>query len=320
MSKLLHLHLKCCISLEHFNKMKTYSFEKGKHGGITGSIFPFFTDINGLIPVDQDYRDYCPAGFLKCRGQILQADQYPALASVLGVGNQCIYRKSGTVLEDRSEDGTGGTFQIPDLGSKYITASSNPGQYINSTTTDVNGNEIDRAGVAVSLDSAGETVEFGFDGEFSAPSVTLAFTGQWRYKSPPSRTPETTLSMGNFVAHGHLGDYTIAQRINQNNQGLRRCRWNGGYYCTKSGSFSEGDSQAGVQHVSISFEDAGEDTAHDHSLGVPTVIASGPTSTIPAVTLPTSSITTTVNMRVRDLFKMDDIAPKFIITEYLIKF
>ena len=90
--------------------MKTYSFEKGKHGGPTGAIFPFFTDVNGLIPVDQQYRDFCPAGFLKCRGQILQANQYPQLAQGLGVGAQCIYRKADTILEEADEDGTGGTF------------------------------------------------------------------------------------------------------------------------------------------------------------------------------------------------------------------
>lgn len=300
--------------------MKTYSFEKGKHGGPTGAIFPFFADVNGLIPVDQTYRDFCPAGFLKCRGQILQADQYPALAEVLGVGNSCIYRKADTTLQERQEDGTGGTFQLPDLGSKFITASSNPGQYVNSTTRDSNNTDIDRAGVAVTLDAASDVVEFGYDGVFSAPSVALSFTGQWRYKSPPTRSPETNLTIGNFVAHGHLGTYTISQRINQNNQALRRCRWNGGYYCFESGTFHEGDRQAGVQHVAISFEDAGEDTAHDHQLGTPTVFASGPTSTIPAVTLPSSSLTTTVNMRTRDLAKMDDITPKFIIAEYLIKF
>lgn len=300
--------------------MANYSFEKGKHGGVTGAIFPFFTDLNGLLPVDQDYKDYCPAGFLKCRGQILQADQYPALAESLGVGTQCIYRKEDVTLSDRNDDGTGGTFQLPDLGSKYITASSNPGQYVNSTTRDANGDTIDRAGVAITLQSNGDTVEFGYDGDFSAPAVTLSFTGQWRYIQPPSRTPATTLAIGNFVAHGHVGDYAIAQRVNQNNLALRQCRWTGGYYCGRRGSFAQGSEIAGVQHVFISYEDAGEDTDHDHQLATPTVTPSGPTSTIPSVTLPSSGVTTTVNMRTRELVKMDDITPKFIIAEYLIKF
>ena len=72
---------------------------------------------------------------------------------ILGVGGQCIYRKTGTTLDDANEDGSGGTFQLPDLGSKYITASSNSGQYLNDTTQDANNNEIRRAGVAVTLQS-----------------------------------------------------------------------------------------------------------------------------------------------------------------------
>ena len=307
--------------------MKTYSFEKGKHGGPTGAIFPFFTDINGLIPVDEDYRKFCPAGFLKCRGQILQADQYPALASVLGVGNQSIYRKEGTTLQEAAEDGSGGTFQLPDLGSKFITASGNSGRYVNTTTTDVDNNTIERAGVAVSLEDAGEEIEFGFTGEFSASAVTLDFTGQWRLLTPPSRTPETTLSMGNFVAHGHQGDYTIGRRINQNAEGLAKCSWAGsssggtfGLFCRKKGTKDDGSRNAGVIHVQISYSDSGGVSEHDHPLGIPTVTAVGPTGTIPAVTLESSGVTTTVKMRTRDLVKMDDITPKFIITEYLIKF
>jgi len=75
-----------------------------------------------------------------------------------------------------------------------------------------------------------------------------------------------------------------------------------------------------VQHVFLSFEDAGEDSDHAHPLGTPTLSVQGPTGTIPSVTLSASGITTTVNVRVREISKMDDIAPKFIIAEYLIKF
>lgn len=300
--------------------MKTYSFEKGKHGGPTAVIFPFFTELNGLLPLDDDYKEYCPAGFLKCRGQILQADQFPALAELLGVGNQCIYRKEGIVLDERKEDGTGGTFQLPDLGSKYITASSNPGQYINSTTQDAGNNTINRAGVGVTLENAGDSIEFGYTGRFSAPAVTLSFTGQWRFLSPPSRTPETTLSIGNFVAHGHKGNYTIGQRINVNSKGLKLCEWAGGFGCTRKGVHTRGSENAGVQHLYITFSDAGGDSSHAHPLGIPSLTTQGPNSTIPAVTLESSGVSTTVNMRTRDLVKMDDIAPKFIIVEYLIKF
>lgn len=304
--------------------MRNYSFEKGKHGSATGAIFPFFTDINGLLPLDQDYKDFCPAGFLKCRGQILQADQFPALAELVGVGSQCIYKKEGTTLQERDDNGTGGTFQLPDLGSKYITSSSNPGSYNNDTTSDANNNPVQRAGIGVTLTSSGNTVEFGYTGVFAAPAVTLSFTGQWRFISPPSRTPSAQTSIGNFIAHGHLGDYAIGARVNQNNQALRSCGWAGRTLiplCLRPrGTFATGDLNVGVEHVYLSFDDAGEDSDHAHPLGTPTLSVRGPTGTIPAVTLSASGITTTVNVRTREIFKMDDITPKFIIAEYLIKF
>jgi len=307
--------------------MANYSFEKGKHGGPVGVIFPFFREVNGLIPLDQDYRDYIPAGYLRCRGQILQADQFPALAEILGVGATCIYKKETTILQERNANGTGGTFQLPDLGSKYITASSNPGLYSNNTIIDPENNlTINRAGIAVNLESNGDSVEFSYDGNFSLSAFTLSFSGSWRLISPPSRTTGTTLNIGNFTGHGHLGSYTIGARVNQNNQALRSASY---VYrvccppCYQRGSRCTGSSNVGVQHVGLSFEDAGEDVAHTHNIPTPTLSVSGPTGSIPAAPangLSASSITTTVNMRTADTFKMDDVAPKFILCEYLIKF
>lgn len=302
--------------------MANYSFEKGKHGGPCGVIFPFFREINGLIPLDQDYRDFVPAGFLKCRGQILQADQFPALAELLGVGATCIYRKEGTILQERNSNGTGGTFQLPDLGSKYITSSSNPGQYLNDTTIDRDTNStIQRAGIAVQLESGGDTVEFSYTGNFRAPAVTLTFSGTWRVVSPASSTEETTLGITNFVAHGHTGTYTIGRRVNQNNRAIRFATWNEVFLiCENNGNFGEGDLNPGVQHQVITFNDSGEDLPHAHQIGPPVLTVSGPTGSIPELTLSSSSITTLVNVRTTEIYKMDDIAPKFILCEYLIKF
>lgn len=302
--------------------MTNYSFEKGKHGGPCGVIFPYFREINGLIPVDEDYRNFIPAGFLKCRGQILQADQFPQLAEILGVGASCVYKKSSTVLQERDSDGTGGTFQLPDLGSKYITTSSNPGQYSNDTTVDKSTNTtIQRAGIAVTLESTGDTVEFAYDGSFSAPAVTLTFSGSWRVASPPSRTAATSVPISGFVAHGHYGTYSIGARVNQNNQALQFATWQYSFpTCLRSGNFCTGSLNPGVEHLSISFDEAGTDNDHSHQLATPVLTYNLPTGSIPALTLSASSITTTVNIRTREVYKMDDIAPKFILCEYLIKF
>ena len=61
--------------------MASYSFEKGKYGGPTGTIFPFFRHVNGNLPsLTKIMKTLCPAGYLKCNGQILSADQFPQLA------------------------------------------------------------------------------------------------------------------------------------------------------------------------------------------------------------------------------------------------
>ena len=207
--------------------MASYSYEKGKYGGPCGSIFPFFRQIQGTLPTEQDYEDFIPAGYLKCNGQILSADQFPQLANLLGVGDSCLYKKTDTVLANRNEQGTGGTFQLPDLGSKYITTASNPGVYSNDSTINPTTQlTVQRAGIAVELSATGETVDFTYEGEFKANGVSsLTFTGVWKAVSPPSKTPETTITINNFIAHGHRGTHTITHSINQNNQGMATASW-----------------------------------------------------------------------------------------------
>lgn len=311
--------------------MANYSFEKGKYGGPCGAIFPFFRQIEGNLPVDGDFKDFVPAGFLKCRGQILSADQFPHLAELIGVGSSCIYRKANTTLQERNDDGTGGTFQLPDLGSKYITTSTNPGLYANDTATDtVAQREVPRAGIAVTLTSNGDSVEFVYSGDFRSPGVSnVALSGGWRPVSPPSRTTSTNLAISNFVAHGHRGTYSIGGQINTNSQGMLNASWTGFKYifvpfpipiCTRRvARVCEPDENFGVTWAALNITDSGSDSSHNHQLGTPS-ISVNPRVVIPPVLLSGSSLITTVSVRTREIFKMDDIAPKFILCEYLIKF
>jgi hypothetical protein len=314
--------------------MANYSFEKGKHGGPTGTIFPFFRVLDGLLPLSEDFINFAPAGFLKCRGQILQADQFPALAEILGVGETCIYKKETTLLQERNSNGTGGTFQLPDLGSKYITTSSNPGQYSNDSILDTTNNiSITKAGVGVSIQSNGDQVEFSYNGNFSISALPLTFSGNWRFLSPPARTQSTTLSIANFVAHGHYGDIAIGARVNENNRALARSpripdnNYYSSNYCPRGGAGiaggtvpCAGTTNFGVQLLPLTLDDVGSDVGHAHPIATPSLSISGPVGSIPAATLSASSITTTVNIRKSSVFKMDDVTPKFILCEYLIKF
>ena len=307
--------------------MASYSYEKGKYGGPCGTIFPYFRQINGNLPSEQDYEDFIPAGYLKCNGQTLSADQFPQLAELLGVGDSCLYKKEGITLANRNDDGTGGTFQIPDLGSKYITTASNSGVYSNDTAINPStGLTVQRAGVAVNLSSNGDTVDFTYTGDFKANGVSsLNFVGVWRAESPPSKTPAQTLTIGNFIAHGHRATHTITHSINLNSKGMATASWRGRFYgggirCYKPASVvCSADAQFGVTFVGLDITESGTESSHTHSLASPSLSTSY-SGSIPSTTMTASGLTTTVNMNTKDTFKMDDIAPKFILCEYLIKY
>lgn len=300
--------------------MANYSFEKGKYGGPCGCIFPWFVEISGDLPIDEQYKSYIPAGFLKCKGQILQADQYPQLAEILGVGANCVYKKENTILQDPDEDGTGGTFQLPDLGSKYITTSSNPGVYSNTTTVDTDTDTIlQRAGVEATLNSGGDEVEFNYTGSFRSGGTPLSFSGAWRFVSPPSRTQSTNLNAGNFIAHGHLGTFTIAAQINRNNDAFTAARFVRHAFCRQNGTRCTGTRNFGVVHENLSFSESGQDRDHNHTVPTP-ILSQSFFGSIPAVEMSASSVITTVKLKTNKLYKVDIIAPKFIICEYLIKY
>lgn len=303
---------------------KYYSFEKGRHGGPCGSIFPFFRELSGSSALGQDYTEFIPAGFLKCKGQILSADQYPNLARVLGVGATSIYRKDGTTLSDAEEDGTGGTFQLPDLGSKYIVGNSNAGTYSNIEVTNPATNApAQRAGVAISLEAQGTTVDFPYEGEFQVPGRTLTLVGNVQAKSPPSATEDESLSIGQFLAHGHNWTGKISKRINFRNDALEYAKFVQVYICGKKDQIvCSADMQAGVAHKGISFQETGTDTAteHKHYGAAPQKLSETKSSSVEAILMDAGPITTTVTINVANTFKSDDIAPKFILCEYLIKF
>jgi hypothetical protein len=304
--------------------MANYSFEKGKYGGPCGAVFPFFREISGLLPLDQEYFDYIPAGFLKCRGQILQADQYPNLARVLGVGIDCIYKKEGTILQQPREDGSGGTFQIPDLGSKYISAASNSGEYLNDTTLNPTTNAtLQRAGIELNIESPSNQLDFTYTGNFRYPGIpNLSFSGQWRLRSPAGRTSGARAFISDFLAHGHTADITIAHRINVRNDALANVRYGGGGCCAIGSSTRtcESNGTAGVNFVFNTLSETGDESEHFH-IAPPPVVSQTITGSIPSTTsLSASSLITTVTINTGTTFKDDNQAPRFIICEYLIKF
>ena len=304
----------------------TYAFQRGKYGGPCGTIFPYFRPMSNLSPVEAEYIDYIPAGYLRCRGQILNADQYPNLALIIGVGDTCIYRKTGTLLQNRSADGTGGQIQLPDLGSKYITASSTPGSYLNNTTTNTTTNtEVSRAGVAVELvsnASTSNTISFTYDGNFVLSQKDIPVSGTVRL-SAPSSTIRRSVTEAEIFGHGHGSTLSTGTSITNGLVCFVAASRTGGIFCqpqpAKIGGYNI---PTGRQWSTFTTENFGSDelTSHSHSGLFPSVTSSVSSASINRTEIPSAGITTNVTFNKFNRYAIDRISGKFILCEYLIKF
>jgi hypothetical protein len=300
----------------------TYSYQKGKLGGSTGSIFPYFRTIGTNNPLDEEYTKYIPAGFLRCRGQILSADQYPELAAVLGVGSDCIYKKPNSILAERDGNGTGGTLQLPDLGSKYISAGTTSGEYA-SITLEQEGSTaiVYKSGISCTLSSSSPQIEFRLTGNFRLPQHNLTISGRWQI-SGITYTGNTPVAEGNILAHGHHG--TFAQL---RNGVIPRCGRQWQYERNNVICYNDDfilREQGGVKLVSAvhSANAQGSDTStlHSHTGAGMRISSQSQSGEMLSTNIPASSVTTTVNLNVNNILKMDSIGPKFILCEYLIKY
>ena len=296
-----------------------YSFEKGKQGSSSGLIYPYFTKLASVVP-DLEYLEKVPAGFLKCQGQVLDADIYPSLARVIGVGSSCIYKRENTPLQDQNDDGTGGQIQLPDLGSKYIVGSSISGVYSNDDTVNP---RVQRAGIQTDVSALSDQVEFFYTGEFRIPGRELTVSGNVIAESPPARTEITSLFAGNFLPHGHLSDMNIADRINTNRNGIKNARWETvNFGCGQSGTICDEGVNYGVSFCNIQVNETGSEAGASHfHFGVfPVITSESSQSTMPESIINAGPLNTVVNVRTQEQIKMDLIAPKFILCEYLIKY
>lgn len=307
----------------------TYAYQKGKHGGPCGTIFPFFRDLIGTNAQDEEYVGYIPAGFLRCRGQILSAAQYPELASVIKVGQNCIYRKSGVTLEEADANGVGGQIQLPDLGSKYISAGTTPGEYNNLTlSTD---EDVSKAGIEVELSAAGTSIDFAYQGDFTIPSHPVNLFGQYT-RTGSTLTTISTVSEGQILSHGHYFSGTQVDNATQPQCGYKwkfiKC-WKGGFAgfgrfcrCNSNSEVIKENFMADIIALNLEVQSLGSTTGtrHSHGNAGATITSQGKTSYMQPRTFTATSLTTTVALKTATRVKIDAISPKFILCEYLIKY
>lgn len=301
----------------------TYSFQRGKYGGPVGCIFPFFRTLSTDSPLDSEYFENIPAGFLKCKGQILNANQYANLATIIGVGNSCIYRKTGTTLQNPDAAGVGGQIQLPDLGSKFITASSTPGGYINDTVLNPTTNtQVFRAGVDVTLESSAinNQVSFPYTGSFTIPQTNIPISGTIQ-STASSSTANATVYETQILSHGHLSQISTGDSIASANMFLKQVPriWT---YCNDATTIGGSNAPSGIEWAQWQLDEYGSTTSttHNHTGVFPNVTSSSKTASILPTNIESDALTTNVRLNTDTTFKLDYITPKFILCEYLIKF
>lgn len=301
----------------------TYSFQKGKHGGPVGCIFPYFRSLTSNSPLESEYVENIPAGFLRCRGQILNADQYPNLATIIGVGSTCIYKKTGTTLLERNSSGTGGQIQLPDLGSKYITASATPGGYAEDTITNpITNTTVPKAGVGVSLESAAvsNVVSFSYTGNFTLPETNIPISGTIQTTGLTS-TANATVFETQLLSHGHLSNISTGDYIASATMFLRQVPriW---FYCQGATTIGGSNAPSGLEWAQWVVSEYGStaSTTHNHPGIFPATTSSSKSARILTTNIAADGITTNVRLNTDNTFKLDYITPKFILCEYLIKF
>lgn len=297
---------------------KYYSFEKGKYGGAVGTIYPFPRTLNGSTPASIDFQSYVPAGYLRCDGSILNADEYVALANVIGVGDDCIYKKANVILENRNEQGYGGQIQLPDLGSKYITAfSSNTGLFLDSTAPNPVNPSTTREKVGIGVDlslNQGSSLTIQYTGNFSIPTTNIPVSGNYVLEMD-GVSASANIGEEQILAHGH---YSNATRLVNGSPPSRDAAMTAPGINDVYGGAGGWDVVEFEEQVIQSAGDIAS-TSHIHSIS-----RTNPTHNT-AVNLNTfevdgSPVTTTVNLASENTTAFNDITQKFILVEYLIKF
>ena len=172
--------------------------ERTKIGTTTGTIIAFPQELEINDPAVGNSLSLLPAGYLRCDGSVLSSAVYPALAEILGTGVDCAFKQEGVDLTDTQ-------FQLPDLRSKFIRASSASDQGVinDNTVTNASGQVIERSGVGVNVSSnVGSTAVVDMVGQFRIPARTVALTGNVGF-TRPRRVDEEVVPANAFIPHMH---------------------------------------------------------------------------------------------------------------------
>jgi hypothetical protein len=294
-----------------------YTREKSKFGGYIGSIIMHSTPGVGVNndPTSAVFQDNLPAGYLKCDGSVRSVRDFYALAQILGVGDECRFKKDGTTLRNADEaTGDLGQFQLPDLGSKVILPNRATGTYVNDTVEadGVTANVVNRVGPQIEvLSNVGNRIEVNYVGNLQVTARSgINFSGNAKY-TMSSTLSTTVLGIENFQGHAHNSSQSYL-----NYSATHRVGSSGG----KDGGNLSGNSGAGN-----TFEELQQNTStassHSHSITRPTVYNPNPfTYQYTQFNAPMDNVVSYVDIDIQNQDKLDQVVTPFILVEYLIKF
>ena len=178
--------------------------ERTKIGTTTGTLIAFPRELDVNDPIAGLSLELLPAGYLRCDGSVYNEATYPALAEILGTGSTCVFKQEGVTLLDTQ-------FQVPDLRSKFIRASSASDQGVinDNTVVNANGQTVEKSGVGVNVSSnVGAQAVIDLTGQFRVPARTVQLTGNVGFTRP--RAPDEEIVSANaFLPHAH---YTTTYR------------------------------------------------------------------------------------------------------------
>jgi hypothetical protein len=286
-----------------------YGYERGKFGVFAGTIIAFPRKLTGRDPNEATWRTLVPAGYLRCDGSIKNGDDYPALKQILYTGASSKYIKSGVTLREDDENGNGGQFQLPDLGSKYIRSMPVSGGYAHLTATNpLTLNEVARVGVAATVETNIQTpVQVFYTGNLSIPSNPVPITETSNFGTTLSGiTPTGYPDYSAYLPHGHYANTVSRQSVAE------------GANCASGGGDTSSRSQVDISDADSGTSGSFTSVTHAHNLTRSPVTRTTTQNNI-STTVGPDNISTSVTLNPRNTYKMDDIQHAFILVEYLIK-
>ena len=291
--------------------MANYARERGKYGGVVGAIQIFTSDLplQG-DPLDPQWRQKIPAGFLRCDGKIYDAGDYPELAAVLGTGDGCKFKKPSITLSATQ-------FQVPDVGAKFLSPGLASGTYqsmvlAQNITENSNGNP--RVGAEVLVSAQSNTFTIGYTGNFTVVGQSgLSLQGNAKF-TPPNEDRETGtafLQLDSFQAHGH-------------NTNAKVLNYTGNFQVGAEGKSGTDLTPFAGNQVQASGNPS-NDTSSNHLHGITwptgsTAYEQNFVYQFPTFNVPADNLQTTLTVQTKSVEELPESIQPFILVEYIIKF